>query len=482
MNTIMKKPLLLSAAASLLLAGCSLAPTYERPDAPIPSQYPATAGAQADFASVDPARVAAADLGWREFFRDPYLKALIDIALRNNRDIRIAASRVREAQSQFGIQQSELIPDFGLGANAQIQRNPESVRVGGSGAPAVSRFYQVGIGMAAYELDFFGRIRNLSRAAYEQYLATDEARRTVHINLIAQLAQAYFSLRGAEEQRLLMQKTLKARQQTYSLVKTRFDAGIASALDLNQAQGQLDTIRSDLAAIERARAQAGNALQLLVGQEIPTGLPKPAPFGRNQLVSSVPAGLPSDLIVRRPDIIGAEHQLQAENANIGAARAAFFPNITITGLLGFASSAMGGLFDASNRAWQFTPQLTVPLFSGGVAGNYDLAKGRKITAIAQYEKTIQTAFREVADALAGEATYANQLDALRSLEKSAVATLDIARLRYENGIDSFLQVQTAEVDLYTAQRLFLQTGLESLANRVELYKALGGGWYENNRS
>lgn len=470
---------------TVAITGCSLAPKYERPDAPVPAQYPeqfgqvkGASGLKVNVSSPD--ALASADLGWREFFRDPRLLALIDVAIKNNRDMRIAVQRVQEARALYGVQQSERFPTIGAGANAQIQRNPESVRTGGPSADSVSRYYQAGIGMTAFELDFFGRVKNLTEAAYQQFLATDEARRTVHINLVAQVAQAYFTLRTAEQQRVLMQQTLASRENAYSLVRTRLNAGVAGALDLNQAQSQLDTVRADLAGIQRVYAQAQNALQLLLGQEIPVGLPKPAVFGKNQLLAAIPVGLPSDLLTRRPDIIGAEKSLLGANANIGAARAAFFPNISITGLLGFASSSLGGLFSSGNQFWSFSPQLTTPIFSGGVSGNLDLTKARKNIAVAQYEKTIQTAFREVADALAGEATYSNQLDALRSLENSASETLKIARMRYENGVDSFLQVRSAEVDLYSAQRLFLQTGLESLLNRVELYKALGGGWLENS--
>jgi len=470
----------LPALAALALAGCSLAPKYERPQAPVSAQFPSYEGlgGQSDAAS-QLGVTASADLGWRQFFRDPQLQALIEIALQNNRDLRIAVQRVEEARAQYGIQQSERLPTFGVGGNAQVTRTPEDLRYGGADTPSVSRTYQAGVGITSFELDFFGRIKNLTEAAYQDYLATQEARRTVHITLIAQVAQAYFSLRSAEQQHALALKTLASRQKSYDIVKSRYDGGVAGALDLYQAQGQLDSVRSDIAQMARLEDQAANALRLLLGQDPPADLPAPAVFGKDQLLASIPAGLPSELLTRRPDIIAAEHTLLGANANIGAARAAFFPNISITGLLGFASPALGGLFSSENRYWTYTPQIQIPLFSGGVSGNLDLAEARKNIAVSQYEKTIQTAFREVADALAGEATYAGQLDALRSLEDSTARALEVARLRYEEGIDSFLQVQTAEVALYSAQREFLQTGQASLANRVDLYKALGGGWVEN---
>ncbi|WP_397473170.1 efflux transporter outer membrane subunit [Pusillimonas sp.] len=461
---------------ALILAGCSLAPKYERPVAPVPAQYPSYAEA---VQSGEHAVPASADLGWREFFLDPQLQALIGVALQNNRDLRIAVERIQEARAQYGIQQSERLPTFGAGGTAQVTRNPEGLRMGGPDSPSVSRVYQAGVGITAFELDFFGRIRNLTEAAFQQFLATEEARRTVHISLVAQVAEAYFSLRAAEQQLELARRTLAARQASFDIVQRRFDAGVAGALDLNQAKGQLDTVRADIAELTRLEAQAQNAMLLLLGQQPPADLPTSEPFGKDQLLASIPVGLPSDLLTRRPDIIAAEHALMGANANIGAARAAFFPNISITGLLGFASGQLGGLFSSGNRYWTYSPQLTIPLFSGGVSGNLDLAEARKNIAVAQYEKAIQVAFREVADTLAGEATYASQLDALRSLEQSTAQTLDIAKLRYEEGIDSFLQVQTAEVGLYSAQRQFLQTGLNSLLNRVELYKALGGGWVEH---
>ena len=460
--------------ALLILAGCSLAPKYERPAAPVPAAYPAVGATQA--VSALPVS-ASADLGWRDFFRDEQLKALIAFALENNRDLRVAVGRVEEARALFGIQQSERLPTLGIGGNAAIQGMPEPLRAGGANAPSVSRVYQAGVGITAFELDFFGRVRNLSEAAYQQYLASEQAQRTVHLTLVAQVAESYFRLRATELQRQLVESTLKSRQSSYDLIRQRYDAGVAGALDLNQAKSQLEQSRADLQEILRLEQLSQNALLLVLGGT-PQNLPAASTFGNEQLVSGIPVGLPSDLLARRPDIIGAENGLLAANANIGAARAAFFPNISITGVLGFASGAMGGLFSGANRFWTFTPDLKMPLFSGGVVGQLGLAEARKNIAVSQYEKTIQTAFREVADALAGEATYASQLDALRALEASAAESLKIARLRYENGIDSFLQVQAAEVTLYNAQRTFLQTGLNSLMNRVELYKALGGGWLE----
>ncbi len=457
-------PLILSVA----LSGCSLAPKYERPQAPVPASLPVEQATQGD-------RLAA-DLGWREFFHDPQLRALVELALENNRDLRVAIYRVEEARGLYGVQASERLPTVGIGGQGQITRLPEDMRQ--PGAASVTRSYQAGVGITSFEIDLFGRVRNLSEAAYQQYLATEAGRRTAHIALVAQVAQAYFNMRAAEQQLGLARRTLNARQQSYDLVKLRYDNGVAGALDLNQARSQLDSVRADQIQFERMHTQAGNALQLLLGQSIPADLPAAAAnFGKDQLLDKVPVGLSSTVLLNRPDIESAEHQLMASNANIGAARAAFFPNISLTGMLGFASPALGGLFGSGNRYWTFQPNIVMPIFSGGTYANLQVAEARKHIAVAEYEKSIQTAFREVADALAGEATYAAQLDALRQLEQSTAESLELSRLRYENGIDSFLQVQTAEVALFSTQQQFIQVGLASLMNRVDLYKALGGGWY-----
>lgn len=470
----LSRPLILALSTSIVLAGCSLAPKYERPSQPVPENYP-DSGQPTDSSTVTPA----ADLGWSELFRDPQLKALVDVALDNNRDLRIAVDRVEEARAQYGIAENDRYPSIGVGGNAQVTRSPASMRMGGPDSESVSRTYMAGVGLTSFELDFFGRIKNLSEAAYQRYLATEQAQRTVHINLIAQVAEAYFRYRTAIELDALMRKTLNSRESTLQLVKARYDSGIASALDLNQAQVQLDTVRADLAAIARMQSQSENALQLLLGAPMPDDLPPAAIFGKDQLMQRIPAGMPSALLERRPDILAAENSLLAANANIGAARAAFFPNISITGLLGFASPQLGGLFSSGNRYWQYAPQIQVPIFGSGLRGNLALAQARKNIAVSEYEKAIQVAFREVADALAGEATYAGQLDALRSLQDASIETVQLAKLRYETGVDSFLQVQTAEVNLYATQRQFIQTGMESLLNRIELYKALGGGWYKD---
>lgn len=450
----------------LALGACSLAPTYHRPATPVPDQFPDTATTAAS----------AALPAWRDVFLDQRLQALIELALHNNRDLRIAVQRVEAARAQFGIAQSDRLPTIGLQGTESATHLPPQMRNGGPDSSAVNRSFIAGVGMTAFELDFFGRVRNLSESAYQQYLSTEEARRTVQLGLIAQTAEAYFTLRSAQSLRDLTEKTLQARQGTLQLVQAQFNAGVASDLDLAQAKGQVDSVRANLVATERAMSQANNALALILGTPVPDGLPAALPFGRDQLVQSIPAGLPSQLLERRPDIIGAEHDLKSADARIGAARAAFFPRITLTGLLGFASPELGSLFGSGTRYWQFAPQVQTPLFAGGVKGGLDLAKANQKIAVASYEKAIQTAFREVADGLAGEATYNRQLDAVRATEASALQALKLSQVRYETGVDSFLQVQTAQVNLYAVQQQFIQLGAAALANRVELYKALGGGW------
>ncbi len=459
--------------AALVLAGCSLAPTYEQPEAPIPGEYPQVGASETELAQADSEFN---ELDWDQFFNDPQLKELIDVALENNRDVRIALDRVLEAQAQFGIARSDQFPAFGIGGSGEVTRMPSEMRIAGPESPAISRTFQAGVGMTAFELDFFGRLKNLSESAFQQFLATAESQRTVQINVIAAVAESYLRWRAAQTMLQLTEQTEKSRRETLNLVTHLYEVGTASALDLEQARLQLDTVRADLKEMQRQLSLAKNALELVLGTSMPDDLPESIEFSQDQIISSIPVGLPSSLLVRRPDIRAAEHQLKAAYANVGAARAAFFPQISLTGLFGLASPSFSRLFRSGNDFWQYSPQITMPLFSGGVEGAYDLAKARQNIAVSEYEKTIQTAFKEVADALAGEATYQEQLDAMRAMERSAAESLRLANLRYETGIDSFLQVQTAEVNLYGTQLQFVQIGLESLLNRLNLYKALGGGW------
>lgn len=490
MTALMYKRTALSVCMVAVLGGCSLAPDYHRPESPVPGDWPTqpkvqlgAAAGQVSLSSQSASVVApegavpAADIGWREFFRDPRLQDLIELALVNNRNLRVAVENVEAARAQYGVQRGSQWPSIGAGIQGSRQRMPPNMRVGGADAPSVSSSYQAGIGMTSFEIDLFGRLRNLSEAAYQSYLASEQSQRSVHITLVGAVAQSYFNLRAAEVQLDLTRQTLAARQESYDLVKRRFDGGVSSEMDLNQSKSLLDSASADFAQLARLRAQSVNALTVLVGVPLPENLPAPAEFGRDQLLATVPAGLPSDLLERRPDIMEAENNLKSTNANIGAARAAFFPTISLTGMLGVASPSLGTLFHGGQGAWSFAPSITAPIFAGGsIREGVNLANARNNIAVAQYEQTIQQAFQEVADALAGEATYGAQVEALSSLQDSTARTLELSDLRYTNGIDSYLQVQSAQVDYFSAQLSLVQAGLAALNNRVALYKALGGGW------
>ncbi|AOB32297.1 multidrug transporter [Bordetella sp. H567] len=491
----MLKHAALATAVAAALSACTLAPKYERPAAPVQADWPdqpklvysgddkaATAGTQPAAAVAPAGDVAAADVGWRDFFRDPRLQALIAVSLQNNRDLRVAVQRVEEARAQWGVQRGQLFPSIGAGIQGTRQRLPPDLRAGGPHSPSISSQYQAGLGLTTFEIDLFGRLRSLSEAAYQQYLSTEQARRSVQISLVGEVAQAYLNLRAADVQLELTRKTLDARQASYDLVKRRFDGGVSSELDLNQAKSLLDAASANLAELARLQAQAVNALVLLIGAPLPSGLPPAAPFDNAQVLATIPAGLPSALLERRPDILAAESALRAANANIGAARAAFFPTISLTGLLGAASPSLDDLFKGGHGFWSFSPSITTPIFAGGaIRSNLAVAEARNNIAVAQYEKSIQQAFQEVSDALAGEATYGTQVQALRALEASSARTVDLSTMRYNGGVDSYLQVQNAQVTYYNAQLQLVQAGLGALLNRVALYKALGGGWEETTK-
>ncbi len=454
---------------SLMLAACSLNPPYEQPQAPVPAEYNAP--------STTPTMglMSGADLGWQEVIREPRLGALIDLALQNNRDMLIAIQRVEEARALYGIQRSEQLPHIGVNAQENAQRLPASMRL--PGQDKIGRTYTVGLGVTAFELDFWGKKRSLSQAAFEQYLATDEARKSMQLELIGQVSSTYFAWRTAQSSQDLAHRTIDAYQRSYDLVNRRFQAGVASGLELNQARTTLEGAKAALAAANRQVQLASNALDLLIGQQQPANLPAAVPFEANNLIDSIPAGVPSTLLLRRPDIIAAEHRLKSANAQIGAARAAFFPTISLTGLLGTISPQFSDLFGRQTETWTFNPTLSLPIFTAGALRNsLNVAEVRKEIAVLDYEKAIQNAFREVSDALAGEASYKEQLDALRAQQSAAYQSLNLSEQRYEAGIDSFLQVQQAQINLFNIQQSFLQLGLQSLQNRLELYKALGGGW------
>lgn len=467
----MIKQLTLTVLAASVLSACSMAPKYTRPDAPVAADYPA-ASAAAD------KQQRAYETGWRNFFPDQRLQALIGAALVNNRDLRVAALRIEEARAQYNIQSADLLPNLNGTFTGSRARTPASVSP--IGVDSVSSAYQVGLSLASFELDFFGRVRSLNDAALASYLATEEAQRAAHISLVAEVAKAYLAERAFAEQQSLAQSTLKSRSTAYDLAKQRFEVGASSALDLRQNEALLQSARVAQVTLARQRAQALNALTLLVGQPL-TGFPEAQPLSAQNIVTDIPAGLPSDLLTQRPDIRSAEQSLLAANANIGAARAAFFPRISLTAGIGTASSTLSNLFDSGTRAWTFAPQLVLPIFDAGRnSANLTLSEVRKNIAIANYEKSIQSAFREVSDALVARDLLEEQIDAQRRVQEAQAERLKLADQRFQNGIASSLDVLDAQRELFSAEQDLVQARLLRLTNAIDLYRSLGGGLTESN--
>ncbi|WP_371868462.1 efflux transporter outer membrane subunit [Telluria aromaticivorans] len=456
-------------ALALTLAGCmSLAPKYERPAAPVAQAFPEMPKpANAPAASL--ANEAPVNLAWQRFFNDARLRGLIEQALTNNRDLRIAVANIEQARAQFRITRADRLPTIGAAITGQRQTTGED--------QPIDSIYQAGLSVSAFELDLFGRVRNLSDAALAQYLATEEARKTTQISLISSVANAYLQLLADEELLAITQQALGTRQESMRLTQLRFDNGVASRLDLQQARSLVETALTTLAAQQRQRAQDINLLTLLVGGSI-----DPNPAGTTLAATDLPdlpAGLPSDLLINRPDIRSAEQGLIAANANIGAARANFFPRITLTGSVGSASTELSGLFKSGTFGWTFAPQAILPIFDYGrnVAVLGSARAGRDI-AVAQYERSIQTAFREVADALAGQSTFSEQLRAQRAVAEAEADRFNLADLRYKNGAASYLDLLDAQRSLFQAQQAAVQANLQRLQNQVTLYRVLGGGWSE----
>ncbi|MCP1607664.1 outer membrane protein, multidrug efflux system [Pseudomonas citronellolis] len=470
----MRKSLLSLALATAALSGCSLIPDYQRPEAPVAQAYPqgpAYAGAQGGGAT------AAADLDWQRFFSDPQLRRLVEVALDNNRDLRVAALNVEAYQAQYRIQRAELFPAVSADVSGSRQRLPE--RVSTTGNDMISSQYGATLGVTAWEVDLFGRLRSLRDEALEQYLATEEARRSTQTALVANVANAYLTLRADQAQLQLTRDTLATYQKTYDLTKRSNEVGVASALDLRQAQTSVESARATLAQYTRLVAQDQNALTLLLGSGVPADLPQGMDL-EQQVLAQVPAGLPSDLLQRRPDVLEAEHQLKAANANIGAARAAFFPSISLTANAGSLSPDLSGLFDAGSGTWLFKPSISLPIFNAGsLKASLDLAKVQKNIYVAQYEKAIQTAFSEVADGLAARGTYGEQLTAQRALVKASEDYYRLAEKRYRTGVDNYLTLLDAQRSLFSAQQQLITDRLNQLTSEVNLYKALGGGWQES---
>ncbi|MFC4929959.1 efflux transporter outer membrane subunit [Massilia sp. GCM10023247] len=457
-------------ALALTLAGCmSLAPKYERPAAPVAPSFPElpqVGGTTLPTATSE----APVNLAWQRFFADARLRQLIEMSLANNRDLRVAILNIEQARAQYRITRADQLPTVSAIVSGSRQTTGED-------AP-IQSIYQAGLGVSAFELDLFGRVRNLSQAALSQFLATEEARRTTQISLVASVANTYLTLLADDELLDITRQTLKTREESDRLTRLRFENGVVSKLELQQSTSLVETARATLAQLQRQRAQDANLLTLLVGQPIPENLPQGATLATTEL-PDLPAGLPSDLLAARPDIRAAEQQLIGANANIGAARANYFPRISLTGSLGSASTELSGLFKSGSFGWTFAPQAILPIFDlGRVKAGVDAARAGRDIAVAQYERSIQTAFREVADALAGQATFSEQLRAQRAVAAAEQDRYNLSELRYKSGAASYLDLLDAQRSLFQAQQLAVQANLQRLQNQVTLYRVLGGGWSE----
>lgn len=452
--------------AAALLAGCSFIPTYERPAMPVPPAYPLAAPGTPGEAR------AAADIDWKEYFTDPRLQRLIGIALGNNRDLRVAMLNVEQARAQFQIQRAGQFPT--VNAIASGTRQPSTI------TGEYANQFQAGVGISAWEIDFFGRIAALKEQALAQYLATEEARKSAQISLVAAVASGWLTLMADEELLGISRRTLDTREESVKLTRLRLEHGVSSELDNRQAESLAQAARATYAQQQRQRMQDENALALLLGQPLPDDIRASLPSARladAAPMQPLPEGLPSDLLVRRPDIRMAEQQLIGANASIGAARAAFFPRISLTAQFGTVSNELSGLFKSGSWAFSLAPQLALPIFDAGrnQAGLESARAGREI-AVAQYEKSIQTAFREVSDALAGQATLQEQLDAQRAQTAADTKRMELSDLRYRNGVASYLDLLDAQRSLFATEQSLVLTRLAQLQNQVAFYKVLGGGW------
>jgi multidrug efflux system outer membrane protein len=462
----------LSLGALLCLAGCAtMAPKYTQPAAPVPEAWP-SGPAYKDGTAKSAKPVA--EIPWQEFFVDQKLGKLIDLALKNNRDFKIATLNIERFQALYQIRRADLLPRIDANAAVSVQRVPVDLSTTGK-AMTVDQ-YGINLGISSYELDLFGRVQSLKDQALEQYLATEQAQRSVQISLVSQVATGYLALAADRERLQLAKETLSAQQDTFRMTKSRYEAGVSTALDLNQAQTSVDAARVDIARYTALVAQDENALSLVVGSRVPADLVPQTLSESLSAMKDVAPGLPSEVLLARPDILQAEGDLKAANANIGAARAAFFPRITLVSSIGFGSDELGGLFKGDSFTWSFAPRISLPIFDGGSnKANLKVAEVDREIAVARYEKAIQNAFREVADALAQRGTIEEQLAAQQSLTDATAESLRLSQARYDKGVDSYLTVLDSQRSLYGAQQNLIGVRLSRLANTVTLYKVLGGG-------
>lgn len=457
-------------AGVLAVAGCSLAPDHQTPSLPVAAVYPVDRGHQPANAE----SLTATAIVWRDYFTDPYLQAVIGKALENSRDLRTAVLRVEEARATYGIQRTYQFP--GVAANAYDSRERTPADLSTTGQVQTGSRYQVGLGLTTWELDFWGRVRNIKDAALENYLATDEARRAATLSLITQVANAYLTLRELDERSVLARQTIASREESYRIFNRRYEVGSIARTVLVQVEVLLHQAQTLAAQLDQERAAQAHALTLLVGTSLPL---LPARFDDRAVAHDLHVGLPSEVLLQRPDIVAAEHQLRASHANIGAARAAFFPRITLTGSYGTASAELSGLFNSGSRTWSFLPSVSLPIFDAGLnRASLDLAKVRSEIAVVNYEKAVQTAFREVSDALSARQWLTKQVQIQQATLAAQAEREHLARLRYDNGSAPYFEVLDAQRDLLSAEQQLVQTRRALLSSRVSLYAALGGGSQE----
>lgn len=452
----------------LLVSACTLAPKYQRPDAPIPVAYHKGAGL---FGPAQP------DLGWRTFFADPCMQRLIEQALANNRDLRVAMLNIEKVRGAYRIQRADLLPTVEGAAASSAERIPSSMASANMGQPYISRQYTASLGFSNFELDLFGRIRSLTEQALETYYSVEEDAKTAQISLVAEVAGMYLQLIADKELLDITSATYKNRKGQYELVRNKFTSGVASQLEVSQAQSIMEEARSNVARYATRVGQDENYLALLLGGPLPQDLPDVRKLSKVDVLADVPEGLPSSLLERRPDIQAAEHRLKGANANIGAARANFFPAVRLTSAFGTIGPETSDLFTGAGDTWKFLPSVTLPIFdTGRNIARLDVSEAEKKIAVAEYERTIQGAFREVADCLVQRQYIGDQMDAETMLLKSTTEAFSLASARYDVGVDSYLNVLDAQRSLYSAQQSYISTKLLREANALTLYKALGGGW------
>jgi multidrug efflux system outer membrane protein len=463
-------------AMAMLTSGCSLIPDYQRPQTSVAATYPR---GPAYVVAGSATALAASDTGWRDFFADPRLQELIVAALQSNRDLRVAILDVELLRAQFRIQSAQLLPQVALSAVGTRSRAPAQLGFTGADDTGQRSSYSVGATFA-WEIDVFGRLRSFKTAALEQYLASVEARKAFELLLVSQVADQYLLMLANDELLDVTQRTLDAALASFTLVQLQFDTGVATELDLRQAETVVEQARSNRLAQLRARAQAENGLVRLLGQALPATATPTTRLDEQRLLGDIPAGVPSDLLNRRPDVLQAEALLRSANANVGAARAAFFPVISLTGTGGTASTRLNDLLRAGSAAWSLSPAIDLSVFDAGAnSANLDAARVAREIGIARYQLTIQTAFREVADGLAARGTFDEQIRSLQRLVLAQRRRLELAQLLYRNGATSYLDVLTAQTGLYDAELVLVGGQLQRLTNLVDLYRALGGGWVEH---